>query len=344
MIKSRVVLGTMTLALMAPTLLHAQAAQESSAVTADNFVRAESARFFGNVIKRGGFGQFSHWRELLPIDKQAVVRPNRDTLYSSAVFDLDAGPVTVTLPDAGDRYFSMIAINENEYTPGVVYKAGSYTFSKKTIGTRYVLLGLRTLVDPANPEDVKAAHALQDAVKVSQAGGPGRFEMTAWDPTSLNKVRETLLALASSVPDSKGMFGTAKQVDPVRHLLGSASAWGGNPEKDAFYLNVTPQRNDGSTVHQLKVKDVPVDAFWSVSVYNAAGYYEKNPYDAYTLNNLTARREGDGSVTVQFGGCDGKTANCLPTMPGWNYMIRLYKPRAQILDGSWTFPEARPLG
>lgn len=344
MIKSSMRISAITLALLSPMFAHAQASAEATVVTADNFARAESARFFGNVVKRGGFGQFAHHRELLPIDKQAVVRPNRDTLYSSAVFDLDAGPVTVTLPDAGDRYFSMIAIDENEYTPGVVYKPGSYTFDKKQIGTRYVLLGVRTLVDPASAEDVKAAHALQDAVKVHQEGGPGHFEMPAWDQASQNKVRETLLSLASSVPDSRGMFGTEQQIDPVRHLLGSASAWGGNPEKDAFYLNVTPKRNDGSTVHRLSVKDVPVDAFWSVSVYDAAGYYQKNPYDAYTLNNLTAKREGNGSVTVQFGGCDGKIANCLPTVPGWNYMIRLYKPHAQILDGTWTFPEARPLG
>jgi hypothetical protein len=51
----------------------------------------------------------------------------------------------------------------------------------------------------------------------------------------------------------------------------------------------------------------------------------------------------DGSVAVQFGGCDGKIPNCLPTVPGWNYMVRLYRPRAEILNGGWTFPEAQPV-
>ena len=37
-----------------------------------------------------------------------MIRLNRDTLYSSAVFDLDAGPVTITLPDAGKRFMSML--------------------------------------------------------------------------------------------------------------------------------------------------------------------------------------------------------------------------------------------
>jgi hypothetical protein len=30
-------------------------------------------------------------------------------------------------------------------------------------------------------------------------------------------------------------------------------------------------------------------------------------------------------------------------MPGWNYMVRLYRPRAEILNGQWTFPEAHPV-
>ena len=92
--------------------------------------------------------------------------------------------------------------------------------------------------------------------------------------------------------------GARGQVDPVRHLITAASAWGGNPEKDALYLNVTPPRNDGSTVYKLNIGNVPVDGFWSISVYSAQGYYEKNPYDAYTLNNITAKRSADGSVAV----------------------------------------------
>jgi hypothetical protein len=71
-----------------------------------------------------------------------------------------------------------------------------------------------------------------------------------------------LLSLAAGLPDTKGMFGAKSEVDPVRHLIGSASAWGGNPEKDALYLNVTPAKNDGTTVYRLNVKDVPVDGFW----------------------------------------------------------------------------------
>jgi hypothetical protein len=79
-------------------------------------------------------------------------------------------------------------------------------------------------------------------------------------------------------------------VDPVQYLIGAASAWGANPPRDAIYLNVVPTRNDGATNYSLRVKDVPVDGFWSISLYNAEGYYEKNPYNAYTLNDITAKK------------------------------------------------------
>jgi hypothetical protein len=135
------------------------------------------------------------------------------------------------------------------------------------------------------------------------------------------------------------MFGTKDAVEPVRRLIGSASAWGGNPERDALYLNQVPAKNDGKTVYKLNVKDVPVDGFWSVSVYNAKGYFEPNRFNAYALNNITAKPNEDGSITIQFGGCDGKIANCLPTTPGWNYLVRLYRPREDVLNGKWSFPK-----
>ena len=34
--------------------------------------------------------------------------------------------------------------------------------------------------------------------------------------------------------------------------------------------------------------------------------------------------------------------HCLPIMEGWNYAVRLYRPRPEILDGSWKFPSAEP--
>jgi len=108
-------------------------------VTSDNFNRAETDMIFAGGVKSQGLGRFLHHREPISID-YPVVRPNRDTLYSLSVFDLDAGPVTITLPNAGQRFMSLQVIDEDHYTPEVLYGAGTYTFTREKIGTRYVSL------------------------------------------------------------------------------------------------------------------------------------------------------------------------------------------------------------
>ncbi len=268
---------------------------------------------------------------------------NRDTLYSGAVFDLDAGPVTIILPDAGERFISMQVFTEDHYTVGVYYNPGSYTFTREQIGTRYVCIALRILADAVDQSDIAKVHVIQDAVKVQQANS-GAFEIPEWDHEGQKKVRDALLALASTVPNFNGAFGSKDEVDPIMHLIGSAAGWGGNPDKEAIYLNFAPENNDGQTVYTLTVKDVPVDGFWSISMYNAEGYFQPNERNAYSINNLTAAKNEDGSVTVQFGGCEDGTLNCLPITPGWNYLVRLYRPRAEILSGEWTFPEPALVG
>jgi hypothetical protein len=320
-------------------------AQATVPVTVENFIRAESDLYFTTVaVKEGRFGKIGHNRDVADVDTQTIVRLNRDTLYSSGVFDLDAGPVTITLPDAGDRFMSVQVVSEDQYTLPAIYGTAPHTLTREQVGTRYVLLGIRTLVDPADAADMDSAHTLQDAIKVEQPGGPGSFQTPAWDPASQKKIRDALIVLASTLTDTSRSFGMPGEVDPVESLVSAAATWGGNPPKDAVYLNFTPPKNDGKTLCRLHVVDVPVDGFWSVSLYNADGYYEKNDLVAYSLNSITSAHNADGSVDIQFGGCDGQVPNCLPTMPGWNYTVRLYRPRADILDGSWTFPEATPMG
>jgi len=91
-------------------------------VTWDTFVRAESDKYFKSYGDLGGFGKFYNIRQPTPIDQQNVIRMNRDTLYSIGVFDLTT-PVTITKPDTGDRFQSMMVVNQDEYVPiPVAYK------------------------------------------------------------------------------------------------------------------------------------------------------------------------------------------------------------------------------
>jgi hypothetical protein len=311
---SRILLLTAALSMSGPVLA------APITVNTDNFARAESDLYFSGIISRGDLGKLTHERVLADIADQTVIRLNRDTLYSSGVFDLDAGPVTITVPDPGKRFLSVQVIDEDHYTHGVHYGAGKIELTRDGIGTRYVAVAIRMLANPADAADLAQVHALQDAVTVAQAG-PGSFAIPDWDKASQNLTRTALLELAALLPDTRSMFGTREQVDPVRHVIGSASAWGGNPESEAMYLNRVAPQNDGQTIYRITVADVPVEGFWSISVYNADGYYTPNDLNAYTINNLTATAATDGSVTVQFGGCDEAAPNCLPTPAGWNWMV-----------------------
>jgi hypothetical protein len=127
-------------ALAALTLINETQAQSRAdnavPVNPDNFIRAETDHYFTTMVKNGGFGKFTHNRAFGPIEKQnAIVRPQRDTLFSLGVFDLDAGPVTVILPNAGKHFMSMQVMDEDMYTPQVSYDAGS-TPSRGSRSTR----------------------------------------------------------------------------------------------------------------------------------------------------------------------------------------------------------------
>ena len=65
-----------------------------------------------------------------------------------------------------------------------------------------------------------------------------------------------------------------------------------------------------------------------------------NELNAYSINSVTGKKGADGAITIQFGGCSRETPNCLPVTKGWNYMVRLYRPRQEILNGTWSFPVA----
>jgi hypothetical protein len=203
-----------------------------------------------------------------------------------------------------------------------------------------VLLAMRVLADPADPADVAAANQVQDGLAV-KAGSAEPLVLPDYDQASFTAVRNALLDLFRTVAGTSRMFGTREAVDPVRHLIGTAAGWGGLPEHEALYLNVDPGLPVGQ--YRIVVRDAPVDAFWSVSLYNAQGFFEPSGEGGCSLNSLTAVKEPDGTVIIHLGGCGDGRPNCLHIMQGWNYIVRLYRPRPEVLDGTWTFPAAEPI-
>lgn len=304
-------------------------------VSVDNFVRAETHRMMHDLqTDAGGVNRFRHNREPAAIDRQTVIRLNRDTLYSFAVVDLAAG-ATLTIPEHGERYLSAMVVDENHHVDAIFHDAGEHRLTREQFGSRYVVLAVRTLVDPADPDDVAAVAALQNEIGL-QVGSATPFELPDYDTATLDETRGALLALARNLSGFDRMFGAQDDVDPVRHLIGTAAGWGGLPSTEASYIGFDPRLPVGR--YELTVGDVPVDGFWSISVYNADGFFEPNDRDAYTINNITGVRNDDGTITVRFGDHPADAANVLPITEGWNYLVRLYRPRPEVLDGRWSFP------
>ena len=286
----------------------------------------------------GGVNTWHHNRVPTPLDHQPVIRMNRDTLYSAALVDLTAG-ARLTVPDGGERYLSTMVVNQDHYINEVFYEPGDYELTEADFDTPYVLVGARTLVDPADPEDVAVANALQDQLRL-RAGSSKPFELPEYDEAGFTATRKALLELSKGYAGFDRAFGRRDAVDPVRHLIATAAGWGGLPERDAYYFNVNPGLPVGE--YKITVREVPVDGFWSISLYNAAGYFEASSSGRVSINNLTAARDPDGSVTVHFVSGSADRPNSLQIMDGWNYLIRLYRPRPEILSGAWTFPDAVP--
>ena len=140
-------------------------------VNADNFRQAETHRMMADLQRdAGGVNLFSHNREPAAVDEQTVIRMNRDTLYSFAVVDLSEG-ATLTVPDAGERYLSVMVVNEDHYINRVLHDPGSYALTVEEFDTPYVVVAARILVDPADPDDLAAVAAIQDRFALEATAG-----------------------------------------------------------------------------------------------------------------------------------------------------------------------------
>jgi hypothetical protein len=311
-----------------------QAQEPNKEVNVLNYVRAKTAFHFDRVLMRSGsINSLGHVRQPIPLDQQNSRRMNRDTLYSSAVIDISQG-ASFSMPDSGGRYMSAAIINQDHYINKIFHEPGEHTLTLDEFDTPFVLLVIRILVNATDPADIKIANNLQDLLTVKSQSAEV-FIHDNYDNESLKSTTQTLIKLQAGLPDVINTFGSEVHVNKVRHLIATAYGWGGLPESETFYLNVQPQLPIGA--YSLTVRDVPVDGFWSISVYNKEGFFEPNEYNSYSINNLTAKASDDGSFTIHFGG-DPDKHNYLHITEGWNYDVRMYRPRTEITLGSWTFP------
>jgi hypothetical protein len=330
----------MTAALASLVLLTVNArAQDAVVVTPETYIRAETDRSFHNIQSLSGeINRFQHFRTPTPLDEQTVVRMNRDTLYSAAIVDTSMG-ATVTLPEASDgRFISALIVDNDHYAPAVFYEPGVHAIPGDT---RHALVAIRIQVfDPEDAKEVALVNALQDQV-VIEAGASAPLPPFQWDMASLQALTRQYEEESASYPSWKGMMGPRGTVDEsIRHIA-AAAAWGLNPEKDATYLNYAGQ-HDPEKCYTATYAVPENDAFWSITIYGDDGYMKS---ENGILNSTNVDLNEDGTFTAFFGSQSlcGDVANRLDVTPGWNFLMRIYRPGPSVLDGTYVLPAAKPL-
>lgn len=305
-------------------------------VTRSTYIRAETDRTFYNIATlAGGVNRFYHYRSVIPLDKQSVVRMNKDTLYSAAVVDTSKG-ATLTVPEMpAGRYFSVLLIDNDHYSPGVIYTPGVHKLPRDT---KYLFLAVRIqLLHPDDPADIALVNALQDKFVVN-AGSNAPFPKPKWDQKSLAALTERYnreFAKFKQYPDGS-MAPRGKADERIRHLA-AAGAWGLFPTQDAVYINY----NGGQSANQCYCATYQIpenNAFWSITVYGADGYMKSANS---ILNGINAKPNPDGTVTAHFGSeaqC-GNVPNRLDTTEGWNFLMRIYRPGESVIKRRYKLPD-----
>ncbi|MEP5322270.1 DUF1214 domain-containing protein, partial [Marinobacter alexandrii] len=198
----------------------------------------------------------------------------------------------------------------------------------------------RVLVNANDQQDIEIANGLQDQIQIS-ARSAENYQRANYDIDSRNTTRELFRQLGAGLGDASFCNGKEAEVKETRHKICAAIGWGGLPTYEVVYAKNKEARALGD--YQLTLKDVPVDGFWSISIYNDKGYFQKNEYNTYSINNVIAEPNKDGSYTINFGEHKNGRKNFLPIMEGWTYVARLYLPSVDVQEGRWVFPEPVPV-
>src|SRR5210317_2429604 len=232
-LKLQRVLMVLFLAGTATLFLAPAYAADAPEVTAFNYVRAESdIQMKGYIESFDILGKLHHNRKPYDVNNQITIRGNRDTIYSFGVFDLRS-PVTITLPETGGRYQSLMVVSQ-DHSIWSFYGPRTGTLTEEKVGTRYAMLTIRTFADPNDEQDMQEAYRLQDAVVVEQAD-IGKLEVPDWNKEEVEQMRATINVVGATVTDSSKFFGRKEHLDPVYWMLGAALGWGGLPADAATY-------------------------------------------------------------------------------------------------------------
>ena len=305
-------------------------------VTPENFIRAETDNMFAAMVENaGGTNAFFHFRRPTPLDRQSVIRMNRDVLYSGGVFDAEEG-ITVDFPAMPDgRYASVFVIDNDHYVVDILHEAGTHRVRGET-RFLYVIIRIQVL-DPTDADEIARVNALQDRFQVSSPAG-GDFPGFRWDRASLDAQRAVYEAESKAYDSWAGMMGRRGEVNEETRHIAAAAAWGLFPETEATYLNYKPAEARGDTCYRATYSVPENRGFWSITVYGDDGFMKS---DHNVVNGPNVTLNDDGTFTVHFGPAEAcvEAANRVDTSDGWNFLFRIYRPGESVLNGEYTLPE-----
>lgn len=310
-------------------------ADSKPTVNQQNFIRAETDNMYAAMVENaGGTNRLYHFRTPTPLDKQTVIRMNRDVLYSGGVFDAKDS-VTVsfpTLPD--DRYASVYIIDNDHYVVDIIHEPGTHQVKGET---QYLYIIIRIQVkDSSNKEEIAMINALQDQFKVTSKT-MNEFQGFLWDRDSLNAQRSIYEEASKEYDSWAGMMGKRGEVNEQTRHLAAASAWGLLPEYEATYLNYQPTGANPEKCYFAKYLVPENKGFWSITVYGDDGFMKS---DNNVFNEANTTLNNDGTFDAYFGSekvC-GNVVNRVDTSEGWNFLFRIYRPGEKVLDGTYSLP------
>ncbi len=312
---------------------------ETTKVTPENYGLAETQEIMTGYVQKiakatgtDGVGVIMNVRQGADPDDRTIMRINFDTIYSWLVLDLSE-PATIIMPDVNGRYQTAWVISEDHYNPFAFDKPGEYVLTKENVGTDYAIIVFRTQANVEDPKDMEAAHKAQDGIAVKQKSKGTYVASNKWDMDDILTWRAKYQKIQKDkgiIPEN--MFGTKGERSLEEHNVGTAFGWGGFTKEQAVYPIYYPENTGPYT---FTIKDVPIKAFWSITVYNKDGYAQTNTYN---INSQFAKKNKDGSVTIHFGG-DPKADNYMEVFDNWNFALRLYQPTEDYFNGNWKKPE-----
>ncbi len=301
------------------TVAHA----EAITVTEENFPQAyTNLRFAAIIEKAGGINTFLK----MPVPssdpaEQFVVRMNRDTAYSTSVFDVSSREVYITIPET-DKYVTTQIIDENHETQRMIYGPGHYNITAKT---DFAFVIVRTL-DPD----------LRDNLVV-EAPEPQEFIIQDWEEVSFEEIEVKGNAdFSDGYHQATAYSNVESGQTSYMNYVGAAGGWGGAMVRDNIYQ--TSPYFDADACYETTFVDPEAEYFWSATVYNADGYMFNDV--ANVSSEMDPEQNADGTFTLRFG-CAGMPNN-IPTVEGnttgrFNVLMRHYGPSQMVSDGEYGY-------